>query len=404
MPYPTDKFDESTLPDPELNPLLNPLLAAHMGRWAEVYFTTPPEKRGQAVTELLRRLEADSQAQPAPPAEPAALAIDGENSAKKIQASQAPDPLLNAAEPVLICSACGHNNPAGQRFCGMCGAALQIQPDAIEVSHSDPIAETSWKHPGSALNTNPADFAIEPARRFDATRHFETLEPAWRLPENDVPHFAREPEPVPYRYRLYVGVALAGLLALLIYMAWRGTEVLSGGQQSLPSRTIPAAQPAPAATEQPATKANAAPVVPVEKVEKPVEKKQSPPELPAQNERPESNVQTRQAAVRSAPRIAPVAASSSTFAADQSGNEELAMAERYLNITGRNSGEAAQWLWKAVSKGNPAATIALSDLYLRGDGVPKSCDQARLLLDAAARKGVKGAGDRLRNMPAFGCR
>jgi hypothetical protein len=46
----------TTLPDPELNPLLNPLLAAHMGRWAEVYFTTPPEKRAQAVSELVREL------------------------------------------------------------------------------------------------------------------------------------------------------------------------------------------------------------------------------------------------------------------------------------------------------------------------------------------------------------
>ena len=35
----------SILPEPELNPLLNPLLGQHMGRWAEVYFTSPPEKR-----------------------------------------------------------------------------------------------------------------------------------------------------------------------------------------------------------------------------------------------------------------------------------------------------------------------------------------------------------------------
>jgi hypothetical protein len=57
---PTEESDATTLPDPELNPLLNPLLAAHMGRWAEVYFTNPPEKRGQAVAELLRELENSS--------------------------------------------------------------------------------------------------------------------------------------------------------------------------------------------------------------------------------------------------------------------------------------------------------------------------------------------------------
>jgi TPR repeat protein len=82
------------------------------------------------------------------------------------------------------------------------------------------------------------------------------------------------------------------------------------------------------------------------------------------------------------------------------------MAEKYLNGTSgapRDSREAAQWLWKAVRKQNLAATMALSDLYLRGDGVTKSCDQARLLLDAAARKGSAGAGERLRNLQAFGC-
>src|SRR5271170_333187 len=61
-----NKSDPNTLPDPELNPMLNPLLAAHMGRWAEVYFTNPPEKRGAAIAELLRELESTPPPQPAP--------------------------------------------------------------------------------------------------------------------------------------------------------------------------------------------------------------------------------------------------------------------------------------------------------------------------------------------------
>ena len=40
------------LPRPDLNPLVNPLLGEHMGRWAEVYFTSPPEEREQ-VTETV---------------------------------------------------------------------------------------------------------------------------------------------------------------------------------------------------------------------------------------------------------------------------------------------------------------------------------------------------------------
>jgi TPR repeat protein len=56
-----------------------------------------------------------------------------------------------------------------------------------------------------------------------------------------------------------------------------------------------------------------------------------------------------------------------------------------------------------MAKQNAAATLMLSDLYLRGEGVPKNCDQARLLLDAAARKGEPAAAERLRSLPSYGC-
>ena len=88
------------------------------------------------------------------------------------------------------------------------------------------------------------------------------------------------------------------------------------------------------------------------------------------------------------------------------GSEELAIARGYLDGTNgqtRDSSAAAEWLWKAVAKRNADATMLLSDLYLKGDGVPKNCEQARVLLDAAARKGRKDAGDRLRHMQAFDC-
>src|SRR5882762_2020397 len=60
LPDPSDKPDSATLPDPNLNPLSNPVLGRHMGRCAEVYFTTPPEKRQEAVQQLLRELAVDS--------------------------------------------------------------------------------------------------------------------------------------------------------------------------------------------------------------------------------------------------------------------------------------------------------------------------------------------------------
>ena len=72
MAQPTNetKAGAGILPDTELNPLVNPLLAAHMGRWAEVYFTSPPEKRAQAVSDLVRELSNDSSSPASLPAPP----------------------------------------------------------------------------------------------------------------------------------------------------------------------------------------------------------------------------------------------------------------------------------------------------------------------------------------------
>ena len=57
--------------------------------------------------------------------------------------------------------------------------------------------------------------------------------------------------------------------------------------------------------------------------------------------------------------------------------------------------EQARSLWSAVAQGNTSAEVALARLYLIGGGVPKSCDQARVLLQAAARKGNGEALDKL---------
>lgn len=414
MSNPTDKAEENALPDPELNPLLNPLLAANMGRWAEVYFTTPPERREQAVADLLKELEAAS------PPQFDSQVVDKERATGEINThreSEREQRLDLPPEPVnigAICSACGHQNSEGHRFCGMCGAPVHIPPNERigEIEQPDPIEPASWAKP--SLDANPVDYAIEPDYRFPAVgEHGDTVEPAWALANhvphhipygaNDVPHFAVESKPVPYRYRLYVGVGLAILLALLVYMARRGTEALSGAGQSPPSRIIPAAQLGPTTSEAPPATGS---VTPVGKVEK-AEKKENVLKQPAQTAKlPEASSPEQTTAVRTAPRMVPVAANSTSVSLEQSGAQDLATAEGYLNGNQgktRDSREAAQWLWKAVGKGNPAATIVLSDLYLRGEGVPKSCDQARLLLDAASRKGVKAAADRLRDLQAFGC-
>ena len=91
---------------------------------------------------------------------------------------------------------------------------------------------------------------------------------------------------------------------------------------------------------------------------------------------------------------------------ESTGSRELAVAEQFLRggTRGRDASEAAKWLWKSVSKQNAAALVLLADLYERGDGVPKSCDQAEILLVAAARKGSVEAGQRLKNFHSSECK
>jgi len=402
VPQATDESDSNLLPDPELNPLLNPLLAAHMGRWAEVYFTNPPEKRGQAVSELLRELENVS------PAEPSSVpVIVDECNERKADPAETPNWFPAPAEPALTCGACAYNNSAGQRFCGMCGVLLQVSPPSQtpQTAESVQIASTSWSAPGFSQGSNSAEYAIEPdVRGADAGEPHDRLERTWAPQEKYLQDIsldsALDSQPVPYRHRLYVGMALAILLVVLVYMAWRGTEAFSnaGVPQSAPSQKIQQEQSA-LATPPARRNATASPVPGAKPPESPVQSPR-PPDVSSQNNQSGAND------ARPEPRIVSVAASSTNITTDQSGAEELASAEKYLNgnagVT-RDSGEAAQWLWKAVRKQNLAATVALSDLYLRGDGVPKSCDQARLLLDAAARKGGKAAAERLQNLRAFGC-
>jgi TPR repeat protein len=63
-----------------------------------------------------------------------------------------------------------------------------------------------------------------------------------------------------------------------------------------------------------------------------------------------------------------------------------------------DSAAAAAWLWKATAKGNPDAPVQLADMYIRGNGVPRSCEQAMVLLKTAAAKENATARNRLGSM------
>lgn len=144
---------QGTLPDPRLNPMINPRLGKNLGRWASVYYTTPPERRDEAVLELVRELEGgevppeESVTEP-PAVAPASCRPNG-------LAGHSPDSHRDDAETQ---QGMAHENPLGPvsaapewRFCGHCGSPLKKKTPA-QPSPSGPL-----------LGSHPRPWLVEPA-------------------------------------------------------------------------------------------------------------------------------------------------------------------------------------------------------------------------------------------------
>src|SRR5438046_8354867 len=102
----SDKFPVGgpSLPRPELNPLTNPVLGRNLGRWAQVYFTSPPERREEAVGELLRELQREGPGEPIAP-QP--------HEVREVKSKP-----VEGSTQQLLCPVCQRLNHIGQRFCG----------------------------------------------------------------------------------------------------------------------------------------------------------------------------------------------------------------------------------------------------------------------------------------------
>ena len=401
--------DERALPRPELNPLVNPLLADNMGRWAEVYFTSPPEKREEAVIELLRELEARSS--------------DGESHPASAQVvhdvrSNAPSTAFERAttdrQPSNLrrCDTCSHYNPPMHQFCGMCGA--QLSGTALE----DPRIDGSYK-PHDAENhrvgapayaessadyREPLEEGLPPAE--EPRRDLYDLSPFHSLLEREDGAASGYDESPSGRYRYLIGAVLAILILALGYAAWKSSRSDQNAQGSPPPPPPAATDTAPAtATPNPSV---SAPSKPAEQQPAPASNSAARPSPPKPAESPKQLETVASGMTGPAPTPASQSAVDNVERVNFQGNgaEEFATAQRFLHgSTGqpRDTAEAAKWLWKSIAKHNGPAMLELADLYLKGDGVPKNCDQARVLLDSAALRGMAGAGQRLRNLQAFGC-
>jgi PilZ domain len=66
--------------------------------------------------------------------------------------------------------------------------------------------------------------------------------------------------------------------------------------------------------------------------------------------------------------------------------------------------ESVESLWGAVQGGSVSAERTLAERFVRGEGVVKNCDQAKVLLKAAADRGSREARLRLYQLETGGCR
>lgn len=400
--------DERALPRPELNPLLNPLLADNMGRWAEVYFTSPPEKREEAVLELLRELEARSPDVESHPA-----------SAQVVHAvsTHAPATAFERASThgqpgdLRPCDFCRHDNPPTHQFCGMCGA--QLGGTALE----DPRMDSPYKPQRAGSNRadapvyaessadyrEPIEEGLPPAE--EPPKDLYDLSPFQSLLESEDGAASGYDESPSGRYRYFIGAILAILILALGYAAWKSSR----GDQSVqgsPPPPPPATDTAPAATTP--NPSGSAPSKPAEQQAVPAANsaaRPSPPK-PAESSKQPQTVASGMNAAAATSGLQSGADNVERVSFQGNGAEEFATAQRFLRgSTGQthDTTQAAAWLWKSIAKHNGPAMLELADLYLKGDGVSKNCDQARVLLDSAARRGLAGAGERLRSLQAFGC-
>lgn len=371
-------FDPGGPAKAELNPLLNPLLEKNLGRWAQVYFTSQPEAREQAVLDLLRELDREASA--------------------GIQPSASPNPSQTPAADSVFCTACDRENSSQQRFCGFCGSPLRsreiappMRTESTELSGDPPNAPATPSFLGLSSPREESNLQFLRTKDFGGEYRSDASPRRWYL--------------------------LAGFAALLVAGAFLGwpylrTHLLASVQTtaitptvaaSEPSAQCPAPSPTEAASVTPSASA-APPPLP------------SGPAQPFQEQSSQAETPNREIADSSlnvAPGPVPAVMASRTRILSEravpqgpaDGTQELLLAQRYLNGKGlpQDPATAARWLWKAVSKQNPRAALLLADLYARGDGVAKSCGQARILLGVAADKGVPDATKKLRELDAGAC-
>jgi hypothetical protein len=325
------------LPTPELNPLMNPTLGKNLGRWAQVYFTSPPEARERAVLELLRELE-----------------------------SKPETSFSDARRPDNLCPRCHEPTPEGQKFCGVCGISLRQSEIRISPVPEDPVPQLPH------LPTSKDNASESSEGEIDEIQWLRDR--ATRTPNEPVN--SRKPW-------LMAAAAVVIVVAIVAFLrlspsadARLGTESASGNS----------------ASEKPLKAVEAQTMKPPGEGHRTIGKIRN-----AETSVQMDDVQ-KSGGVTLAGEVSRDASASQELEPSGPGARDYVEAQRLLQGTERDPARAAQLLWKSVKKQNAAAGILLADLYARGDGVDKNCEQSRLLLAASLKKNTAQAESTLRSI------
>jgi TPR repeat protein len=218
------------------------------------------------------------------------------------------------------------------------------------------------------------------------------------LRERSLAGFAKKKKRASHPVRTsFLFVLMVGL-SILLYQRWQASptkSLSSRAPQTAPLKMSTLSQLGSARQQLPTRASEARPAIDEEKLSS-----------RAKVESAEKSAMASSESARATAPEGPSRAQPSEVSSDDTGQNDFAIAQKFLKggDTGRDSSEAAKLLWRSVRKHNTQALITLADLYARGDGVSKNCEQAEVLLLAAAKRGSADAAQKLRIMQVSGCK
>ena len=392
-----DKTAEVSSPS-ELNPLTNPLLERNLGRWAQVYLSTPPAKREQAVNTLLAELKRES------------------GAGREVEPVRPYFARDTKFQPT-VCSICQRQNPPGHRFCSRCGQPLDLAPPDAAKPAANNSGATERGVTGSGMTGYGVRQDVAPPV-FPGMQLSRAANDVQWLRDRRFTGLGGFEAPPRQGWKYLLGAAII-VLAGFAYVRWSQEMVAPVSTTATQHENVPAQRataPTPQVSASAEQRNTSTPQLPLnlpsaeaQRARQTISSVSKAPEALSPAGAAKTPLRTAvPAGIQPAAQKAPLpgASSRAITPTPDGGAFDLQLAQRYLagSMGARDSSEAAKLLWKAVSKQNATAAVLLSELYLRGDGVPRSCDQARLLLISAAKRGAPQAAQPLRNLESQGCR